>query len=264
MYQANGTYYTEEHSISFGDLITRTSGGESYVDFNTYANTWEDWHLIPSSRPVVAHPNPIIKYVEIPGSDNFIDLTTYLSGKVNYGQRQGSFSFFVDNYHENYETIRTKMVSLLHGKKLKMCLLDDPGYYYEGRFVVGNWESGADHSSISITYQLDPYKISINNIGSDLTVWDTFNFETDYDYSVLINSITLNNETKTFIIHANDYPFVPTIICTSGSVTATFGGVTKTVSSSQSKELGKASVGSNTLTIHGTGVCKVHWKGGSL
>lgn len=265
MYQANGTYYTEEHSVSFGDLVTRTSGGHTYVEFNAVANTWKDWHLIPSSRPAIAHPPFISKYIEIPGLNGTLDLTDYLTGKAVLGPRQGSLSFYVANNFENWETIRQNIISTLHGKRMKLMLQDDPTNYYEGRFTVGNWESGASNSSISISYQLDPYKMKINPEGSDyLTLWDPFNFETDYDYSVFYPNVTVNNETKTFSIRAFDFPFVPTITWVSGTVTCTFGGVTKTLNSSGSVTLGAAINGLNTLRIMGNGSVKVYWRGGSL
>lgn len=154
MYSGNGVVYNEEHSISFGDVSNQT--------FSASYNTWTDWHLIPSSRPSVAHPNPALKIIEVPGSDEPIDLTTFLTGNVNYGQRQGSWSFHVVNGFENWEAIRVKIVTAIHGKRFKVRLMDDPDYYYEGRLTVGSWESGAQMSSISINYQFNPYKTNIS------------------------------------------------------------------------------------------------------
>ena len=36
-------------------------------------NTWDDWYLIPSSRPVVNPPKPKTKYIDIPGADGHLD-----------------------------------------------------------------------------------------------------------------------------------------------------------------------------------------------
>ena len=264
MYQANGTYYTEEHSISFGEIMTDSSIGNTV--FGVLANTWEDWHLIPSSRPAIVHPSIVTKYIDIPGSDGQLDLSEYLTGKVNYGTRNGSLSFAVDNYHEDWETIRQKMANFLHGKKIKMKLEDDQKYFYQGRFTVGNWESGSDHSSISISYVLDPYKYEIQLTGSDHPVlWDPFNFETDYDYSVLYPNVTVNGNTKSFNIYSYDYGFIPTATWVSGSVTVSFGGITETLSNShRTADLGKSSYGMNILSITGIGSVKINWRGGSL
>lgn len=268
MYSANGTFYTEDHSVSFGTLVTRSSGGLTYYDFSDDANTWTDWHLIPSSRPSIAHPSFITKFVEIPGADGVLDLTTFLTGRPVYGQRQGSLSFIVDNWHEGWETIRRKMVDLLHGKRTKMRLMDDPGYYYEGRFTVGQWNSGADHSTIQISYQLDPYKLKIQEEGTSPILWDPFNFEIDYDYFTAwpggSNAITNHIPAGTYYVYASDYPFTPVAKWVSGTMTVSFGGVTKTLRSSGTETLGTCQPGRNTLTVSGSGYVDITWRGGSL
>lgn len=264
MYRKNGTYYTEEHSVSFGDIITTTRDGVTYTDFETQANSWEDWHLIPSSLPVIANPTIVTKYVEIPGMNGMLDLTEYLKGSPVYGQRQGTLSFYVDNGHDHWETIRQDMVALLHGKVMKLRLMDDPGYYYQGRFTVGNWEPGADYSKISITYQLDTYKLSIQASGGEPVIWDTFNFETDYDYSVLYPSVSVTGSAKRFDIRAEDFPITVIVNWVSGSVVASFGNVTRTISSTGSYTLGTISNRVGTLTLSGNGTVSVMWRGGSL
>lgn len=264
MFNKNGTYYTEEHSVSFGELSVNSS---NRTVFNTLANTWTDWHLIPSSRPAISNPSIITKFVEIPGADGALDLTTYLTGRPVYGQRTGSLGFIVDTDDRlSWEMKRTKIANFLHGKKIKMRLEDDPTYYYEGRFTVGNWTSGADNSSISIDYNLDSYKYKIEPEGSDHpTLWDPFNFETDYDYySVMSPSIVVNGSLKTFNIYSDNYPFTLFAILVSGHVYITFGGVTKTLSSSGTYEIGKSSYGLNQVRVNGIGEIKLEWRGGAL
>ena len=62
------------HSINFGNK-----------------NTWDDWRLIPTSRPVFLPPDVKKVLVDLPGSDGVIDLTESLTGYVKYGNRKGSF-----------------------------------------------------------------------------------------------------------------------------------------------------------------------------
>lgn len=264
MYSKNGTYYTEDYSVSFGDLTSRTSGGIIYADFATKANTWTTWHLIPTSRPSIAPPSIVTKYVDIPGTDGPLDLTTYLTGKPQYGQRQGSLSFYVDNGHEHWSAIYESISSTLHGKKMKMRLMDDPTYYYEGRFTVGGWETGADHSAITISYQLNPYKILISQQGSTVLLWDPFNFDKDYDYGVVMLPLTASGSSKSYNIVSGDYHFAPKVTWKSGSITVSFGGVTKTLSSAGTQTLGRSSTGNNTLTISGNGTATMLWEGGML
>ena len=45
-------------------------------------NTWDDWHLIPKSRPLVNPPSVKTNVVDIPGGDGALDLSTALSGRL--------------------------------------------------------------------------------------------------------------------------------------------------------------------------------------
>ena len=156
------------HSITFGEI----SGNEIVGK-----NTWDDWHLIPSSRPVIAQAPVTTQYINIPGKeDGPIDFSTYLTGDIQYGLRNGSMTFYVDNDHEYWENIRYNIASFLHGKELKMTLEDDPALYYKGVFTFKEWKSESWNSSVTIEYVLEPYKYLIASGNSWL--WDTFNFET--------------------------------------------------------------------------------------
>lgn len=160
------------HSITFGDGTLDAKGNF------TGKNTWKDWHLIPEKRPIVAQAGVSANYVDIPGRRKGpIDMTEYLTGRVNFGARSGSFTFIVDNDHEYWETIRSNIAEYLHGKRMKMCLEDDPGFYYEGRFSLNEYQTESWNSSVTIDYAVGPYKYYINAGGDWL--WDPFNFEKD-------------------------------------------------------------------------------------
>ena len=135
------------HSITFQDL----SGNSR--------NTWTDWHLIPSSRPVVAQAGVSSTLTEIPGrKDGPVDNSKLLTGRLQYSNRSGSFEFLVDNDHEYWETIRSKIVDFLHGKRMRVILEDDPDYYYEGRVSLNEWRSESWNSRVAIGYTLGAYK----------------------------------------------------------------------------------------------------------
>lgn len=165
---SSSTIHEGEHSL---DFIT--------LDGKNVRNTWTDWHLIPTSRPVVAEAGVSTNFVEIPGRGTPVDLTEYLTGKPVYGARNGSWQFVIDNYHEYWESIRSQIVNFVHGKKLHVILSDVPTRYWEGRFTVGNLEPGENFSNITINYVLDVYNYSIYGENDDW-LWDPFNFDTDY------------------------------------------------------------------------------------
>lgn len=140
------------HSITFGDK-----------------NTWTDWHLVPTSRPVIAPPKPKTQYVDIPGADGSIDLTESLAGRPVFSNREGTLEFIVlndfnvDDYNYNWIDVYTDILQYLHGRSMRMILEDDPKYYYEGRFEVNSWTSDANNSKISINYIVSPYKYLIDS-----------------------------------------------------------------------------------------------------
>jgi phage-related protein len=134
------------HSINFTDgLVTK--------------NTWTSWYLIPSSRPVVNVPEPVYKYVDIPGMDGSLDASNYLTGKPSLSDCSGSFSFYVMNDHGPYADRKAEIAEFLDGREMTMKLEDDPDYHYVGRFHLSKWEPGASYSMATIDYRVAPYKI---------------------------------------------------------------------------------------------------------
>lgn len=186
------------YSIDFGDL-------DEYGVFRSEANTWDDWYLIPSSRPTIVTPQSKVNFVSIPGRHGSINLTNYLRGtRPSYGPRTGSLEFYVDNDHEHWMNIRKKIGNVLHGKRIKMVLEDEPVYYYEGRFVFNAWKSDANFSKVVIDYQLDPYKYSISKSVDDahldeLDIWDNLCFDIDkYKPDVIWSKMNTNTNEYDF------------------------------------------------------------------
>lgn len=138
------------------------------VNGTTY-KTWDNWHLVPTSRPLVVPPSIKTNYVDLPGTNGMLDLTTYLTGAPLYNNREGSFEFMVigsdpstgasyGSWISRYQTI----MNALAGKSATLRLADDPNYYYTGRLWVSDWTSNNDGSGSTITfdYNLEPYKKS--------------------------------------------------------------------------------------------------------
>lgn len=255
------------HSITFGDGTLYPAGHPKEGQF-AGTNTWDDWHLIPAERPSIASPGVATNFVSIPGRDGSIDMSTYLVNRPVYGDRSGSFDFYVDNDHEYWETIRMKIMHFLHGKRLKMVLEDDPGWYWEGRFSVESWKSEASNSRVSINYQVGPYKRRISSEGDTDIIWDQFNFEADYDYYAAMNGIVLSGTSVQVSFEGHDYPapVLVTVTITSGNqISASLNdGQAKVLTSSGTYQLGKAVPGTNTVSLSGNGVATVSFTGGSL
>ena len=59
------------------------------ITFGT-KNTWDDWHLIPKTRPLVNPPTVKTNYVDIPCGDGVLDLTETLACRPVHNNRNGS------------------------------------------------------------------------------------------------------------------------------------------------------------------------------
>lgn len=121
-------------------------------------NTWDDWHLIPASRPLFNPPKVKTSMATIPCGDGMLDLTTTLSGRPTYNNRTGSWIFFVENGFKKWAVLYSEIMTYLHGQQHTAVLEDDPDYYYEGRFFVNEWKSEKDWSQIVINYNVKPLK----------------------------------------------------------------------------------------------------------
>lgn len=251
--------YSGAHSITFGDGSLTSDGKFAGM------NTWTDWHLIPASRPTMAMPGFTTKYVEIPGRDGSIDLSEYLVKRPVYGDRSGSFEFYVDHEGEpDWIGLWRRISTFIHGQKMKMCLGDDPHWFYEGRFSINEFRSDPNWSTMTINYQVGPYKYSIWRQGYEDIVWDTFNFEKDYHWYVIFHEMVLNNETKSFTWEGSAAPYTIDVTCMIGPVSVTFNGSSRTFNSGESGSVGHAERLGNSLTVRGTGKLSLGFREGSL
>ena len=129
------------HSITFGSK-----------------NTWDDWHIVPSSQPVFDPPKVKTKTMDIPGRNGLLDLSESLTGYPVFTNREGSFEFIVLDGYNKWNELYSDISDYLHGKVMRAVLEDDPEYYYEGRFSVNSWKSDKSNSKITINYSVLPYK----------------------------------------------------------------------------------------------------------
>lgn len=223
-------------------------------------NTWDDWHLIPRTRPLVNPPEVKVSQVEIPGGDGSIDLTSVLAGRPTYKNRTGSWEFIVENGFKDWSVLFSEIMAYLHGRKLTAILEDDPNYFYEGRFSVNSWKSDQHYSTIVIDYDVGPYKKE-NDIG-EAWIWDTFNFET----GVIQTSKNVPcNGSVAITINGGSDPVTPIIIVSASGFTVTFNGVEYELTKGNNyiQDI-VITHGENTFVFSGNGTVTVDYRGGIL
>ena len=236
------------HSITFGEK-----------------NTWDDWHLIPSSRPVFSPPKPDIRLIQIPGKSGSLDVTEIMGKQVVYADRTGSFEFHVDhNYWDSWIECYQEVTNYLHGNRMTAYMEDDQEFYYEGRFSVNEWRSNANFSSIVIEYVVAPYKFARYEYGDDW-LWDPFNFETDKIN--LLTDVEIVPGGTTIELQGYGYRTIPTIECSDEGVILYFDNYETPiylVKGENRPSLAVITEGLHRLRFVGEGTVSIHYRGGSL
>ena len=231
------------HSITFGDK-----------------NTWDDWHLIPTSRPFFVPPSPRTRYVEIPGADGNLNLNEILTGYPLYDNREGSIEFVVAQDYWDWTTAYSTIMNYLHGNGMKAVLEDDPGYYYEGRFWVEEWASGAYFSTITIGYNVYPFKMSVQS-SLDPWEWDTFNFETGVINDTKDISVDGTATVKLIATFVRNFPE----ITASADMTVKFKDTEYSLTANTATKIPKLfTEGENIFEFTGNGTVSINYRGGSL
>jgi len=126
-------------------------------------NTWTTWHLIPKERPFVKPPNVKMEFVDIPGSDITLDYTESIDENIHYKNREGSWTFIMVPDGESVLSRYSTIMNTIHGKHLTIVCSDDPDYRYSGRVWVGEPKSEDNYTTITISYNVDPYKYLISD-----------------------------------------------------------------------------------------------------
>lgn len=189
--------YNGEHQIYFGEFGSKR-GNETVEPL--YQSSWIDFHMMPTSRPVISPPSLKTNSVEIVGANGVIDLTEVPRGFPTYGNRTGSLDFYIDHttkwgamrvYDYDWTVAYSELLRWFHGRKMKMILSDDLAHYYYGRFTVTGWKSDKSMSTVSIGYDVDPYAYEVASAWDD-AYWDPVTFswipndgpETHFEYEL--------------------------------------------------------------------------------
>lgn len=135
-----------------------TSGDINKIDL---INTYDDWHIVPLSRPIVKPPVFKENYLDLPGVYGSLDYSRAHMGIPIYGNRTGQWEFVVLNDFRSWEEAYSDIQHTIHGRRCFVTLEDDPDYYYAGTLKLNEWRSDPGWSRIVIDYTLDPFKYSV-------------------------------------------------------------------------------------------------------
>ena len=152
-----------------------------------YINTWDDWFLIPSSRPVISPPIERTTFVTVAGRDGMLDYSQSVSQKAVYDNRTGKIEFYVENDVPgwDWETAYTTVCETLKGKRVRFALEDNPAHYYEGLLWVNAWKSQKGNSTITLEYNVHPTMRTLN-VGAVVFDTDSIRLTKGMEYQILV------------------------------------------------------------------------------
>lgn len=172
-------------------------------------NTWYDWRLILTGKDVTP-PEPKTNYVNIDGMSGSLDLSESLTGEITYEDRTVSASFWTcEGTYKERERLLRKIISYLHGKKIKIIEPDDPDHYFYGRLKIKSKKNVLSYAEFTIEAICEPWRYAIN----------------DTKRRVEVNSAIVTE----VVIHNNGVKTLRPVITVTGSVDITYNGVKTTL-----------------------------------
>lgn len=97
--------------------------------------------------------------IDIPGADGALDQTEFF-GDVKFEEATHRFEFTADQQGD-FLSLYSRVKNVLHGRKKRIILDDDPLYFYLGRVYVDKHTDEKGIARIDVEAECEPYKYKI-------------------------------------------------------------------------------------------------------
>lgn len=207
-------------------------------------NTWYDWRSYLTAKDVTP-PEPKTNYVELDGMSGTLDLSESLTGNITYEDRTITATFWTcEGSFKERERLLRKVVSSLHGKKIKIVEPDDPSHYFYGRVKVKSRQNILPYAEYSIEAICEPWRYAIE---------DT------------VRTVKVSGDTTSVVIHNNGVKTVCPDIAVTGSVEISYNGGSTTLTDGSYKISDiRLYQGSNIVEVSGVGTVTFTYKEADL
>lgn len=125
------------------------------VTFGTY-HSYDDFSLVLTSKEIAAPKTKTVK-IDVEGADGSIDLTEFF-GEPKYEDCTHKFQFSTIVPQNQFLALFSTIKNAIHGKKLRIVLDDDPGFFYIGRCYVSSFTNDKNIGRISVECDCEPWK----------------------------------------------------------------------------------------------------------
>ena len=139
------------NTMTNGATITVIATGKSY-------HTLRDWGLAIGNNNCIGTPVQETFYLDVPGSDGFLDYSEALTGRPIFKQRPIEITLGGKMDRRIWNSFISSIRILLHGKRVRIVFDDFPGYYWEGRAEVTEFDRVREIGTFKLSIpQADPY-----------------------------------------------------------------------------------------------------------
>lgn len=228
------------------------------ITFDSEKHTYDDFGLRIKSINI-GFPSVKESKIEIPGADGYLDITDYFG--TRYENRKLTIECDLeDNGYYNWAGIISQLSNYLHGKKRKIVLDWDNGFYYLGRGNCEYEKKNRVYSLITLKFDCDPYKYELTATDEDW-LWDPLDFEEGSikEYGNLVVDGTL-----TLTVIGSPMPVVPNIIVSSDMKVNFDGEIYELKRGENYLPDIEIKDGEYMMTFTGHGIATVSYRGGSL
>ena len=193
-------------------------------------NTWDDWQMVPTERPVISFPGVKTNIINLTGADGQIDLMDIVVRSPVYANRTGSMTFRMVNTAgaASIASRKNAIAHYLHGVTMDMVLDDEPEWYYTGKFSVSDvkYKGKGAYADIVIKYDLEPYKRK-RFTTDEQWLWDPFSFEDGIIYDgLIVNAEVFSTENPLIIDNFDaiigDMTIRPSVVISNNITNITF------------------------------------------
>lgn len=126
-------------------------------------NTFYDWDLILTEKSITP-PEPNTHYINIDGMSGSLDLSEALTGEITYKDRIISASFWTDVGNvKSRDKLLKRIVSILHGKKIRIIEPDDTDRYFVGRIKIKSYSNTLPFMTFTIEATCEPYRYALTD-----------------------------------------------------------------------------------------------------
>lgn len=228
------------------------------ITFDEELHTYKNFGLRIKSVSI-GMPEVKENKIEIPGADGYLDLTDTFG--TRYENREIKIECDLeDKSYPNWAAVISSLANYLHGKKRKLVLDWDDGFYYVGRGEIEPEKDNRRYSELKLTFDCEPYKYEFT-ASDEEWLWDPFDLEDGVirEYA----NLTVNGSLKLTVI-GSPMSTVPKIIA-SAAMTVEYEGETYQLEAGENylPEV-EITEGEHTMTFTGNGTVSVSYRGGSL